>query len=112
MNGHKNGRISIDKITKTSRDMLVQEAQVANKYNVEHTAIYVKILRMTEDEKTQELITEPSQEDFIKEDIEIIEADDQANTEKTEFSLPESLSAITHLATIIKECPGEIHIKI
>jgi|GEM_PF-1972878 len=67
---------------------------------------------MAEEEKVQELIKEDSQEDFIQEDIEIIEADEQPNTGKTEFSLPESLSTITHLATIIKEYPGETSVKV
>ena len=50
ISGSKNGRISIDKIVRTSRDILVEEAQKAKKYDPIHTAIYVKILRMKEQE--------------------------------------------------------------
>lgn len=109
---NKNGRISIEKITRTTRDILVQEAQTANKYNPEHTAIYVKILRMTEEEKTKEPIEQNNEKDFIQEEIEITEINEHEIEEKTEFSLPDSLSAITHLATIIKEYPGELRVKI
>lgn len=113
ISGHKNGRVAIDKITKTSRDMLVQEAQTANKYNPEHTAIYVKIVRMAEEERVQETNNQIEQsEEFIQEDTPI---EEETNTEtwwKTIFSLPDSLETIKKIATIIKENPWDTNVQI
>jgi hypothetical protein len=46
LTGNKNGRISIEKITKTSRDILIKEAQTANKYDETQTVMMVKANRL------------------------------------------------------------------
>jgi len=108
INGHKNGRISIEKITRTSREILEDEAKTAKKYDKSQTVMYVKTARInhnqeakqTTETETKEVIPEPAKQDETE--IEI----------KTHFSLPESLATIGQIAKIIKEHTGTMEVKI
>lgn len=111
-----NGRISIEKITRTSRDILKDEAEKAGKYDETQTAIYVKTLRMAEKPTSVE---EPIETSWQEEDTSSIFDDEtdhheqeSKETQTNDFSLPDSLSTITKMADVIKQNPGNITIKV
>ena len=117
----KNNRISIEKIVKTSRDILVQDAQSANKYNKEQTVMKVKVSRLSESIVDQTINNQEENPKLVAQEIEKsnIWSIPESNTthkkvqsETNIFVLPDSLGAIKKIAAIIKENPGDINITI
>ncbi len=115
INGHKNERIAVEKITRTSREILEEEAKAAKKYDTSQTVMYVKSARIGEHKPSTEWqVTESKiKTQIIEKTTEPIKQDTTEESEtKTQFSLPESLSTISKIATIIKEHTGTIQVKI
>lgn len=96
----KSRSVSIEKIIRTSRDLLIQQA--GWKYDQEMTVIKAKIMRMgSEKSETKKEILPP-----------IVIKEAQPQEEKKQFPLPENIEKIQQLSIIVKAHPGDKKIRI
>ncbi len=115
IHGYKSRNMGIEKIIKTSRDILVDLANKAGKFDPARDAIHVKKSRLAEqdpqsikEEAATELQTQSEMETDIDEETTIPEPEIQTNS----FPLPDKISLIQQVSKIIKENPGEENISI
>lgn len=123
ISGFKGGRLfNIEKIIRTSRDQLVQQA--GGKYDPEMTVVKAKLMRLWLDNKittTNDWRKAPSKTEVVEKDMwEIPEESEDVEEEKKEsttelkniFPIPDNLKKINELLALIRTYPGEIKITI
>ena len=110
IHGYKSRSMGIEKIVKTSRDILVDLATKATKFDPTRDAITVKKSRLAEqdpqlikDNAATELQTQTEMEIDIDEEVSVPEPEIAPNS----FPLPDKISLIQQVSKIIKENPGD-----
>ena len=115
IHGYKSRSMGIEKIIKTSRDILVDLANKAGKFDATRDAITVKKSRLAEqdpqlvkDNAATDLQTQSEMETDIDEETIVSEPETTTNS----FPLPDKISLIQQVSKIIKENPGDESISI
>lgn len=115
IHGYKSRSMGIEKIIKTSRDILVDLANKAGKFDATRDAITVKKSRLAEqdpqlvkDNAATDLQTQSEMETDIDEETIVSEPETTTNS----FPLPDKISLIQQVSKIIKKNPGDESISI
>ncbi len=110
IHGYKSRSMGIEKIVITSRDILVDLATKAGKFDPTRDAITVKKSRIAEqdpqlikDNAASELQTQSEMDSDIDEEVVVPEPETPTNS----FPLPDKISTIQQVSKIIKENPGD-----